>query len=228
MRARVLAPGRFSALLDIVGSKAHYFQTRIRRGGPDVRRQARGALTSNPSRGVRPAGISNPLGRRRTGKTAFLQAFRRRQRVSLFFRRPIFRAPRSRPSRRRAYSDSLGTFLQTQPLAPGNPPSGRSSIISRAGPRSSSSTNSPISARPTGRSHRSSKRSATRATNRRIVLVLCGSTISFMEREVLGAKSPLFGRRTSQMDLRPFDFDALAESSAPAGPRSRARLCRSR
>jgi AAA+ ATPase superfamily predicted ATPase len=50
-----------------------------------------------------------------------------------------------------------------------------------------------------------------RPEGRRIVLVLCGSTISFMEKEVLGAKSPLYGRRTSQMDLRPFDFDALAE-----------------
>ncbi len=46
---------------------------------------------------------------------------------------------------------------------------------------------------------------------RRMVMVLCGSTISFMEKEVLGAKSPLYGRRTSQMDLRPFDFRALAE-----------------
>lgn len=50
-----------------------------------------------------------------------------------------------------------------------------------------------------------------RPENHRIVLVLCGSTISFMEKEVLGANSPLYGRRTSQMDLRPFDFDALAE-----------------
>lgn len=37
-------------------------------------------------------------------------------------------------------------------------------------------------------------------------LVLCGSYIGFMEREVLGSKSPLFGRRTGQLLLQPFSF----------------------
>ncbi len=39
-----------------------------------------------------------------------------------------------------------------------------------------------------------------------IVLILCGSSISMMERDVLGEKSPLFGRRTSQILLKPFKF----------------------
>ncbi len=39
-----------------------------------------------------------------------------------------------------------------------------------------------------------------------IMLVLCGSSITFMEENVLGEKSPLFGRRTGQMDLHPFDY----------------------
>lgn len=39
-----------------------------------------------------------------------------------------------------------------------------------------------------------------------VMLVLCGSFIGFMEREVLGEKSPLFGRRTGQLHLQPFDF----------------------
>lgn len=39
-----------------------------------------------------------------------------------------------------------------------------------------------------------------------IMLILCGSSISFMEESVLGEKSPLFGRRTGQMDLLPFDY----------------------
>ena len=39
-----------------------------------------------------------------------------------------------------------------------------------------------------------------------LLLVLCGSTVRFMEREVLGAKSPLFGRRTGQMLVQPFDY----------------------
>jgi uncharacterized protein len=37
-----------------------------------------------------------------------------------------------------------------------------------------------------------------------IMLILCGSYLGFMEREVLGKKSPLFGRRTAQIQLRPF------------------------
>jgi len=38
----------------------------------------------------------------------------------------------------------------------------------------------------------------------RIMIILCGSYIGFMERAVLGKKSPLFGRRTAQILLRPF------------------------
>lgn len=45
----------------------------------------------------------------------------------------------------------------------------------------------------------------------RIMLILCGSYLGFMEREVLGKKSPLFGRRTAQMLLRPFGFREAAE-----------------
>jgi len=41
-------------------------------------------------------------------------------------------------------------------------------------------------------------------------LVLCGSSISVMESEVMGHESPLYGRRTAQMDVQPFGFgDAL-------------------
>ena len=38
------------------------------------------------------------------------------------------------------------------------------------------------------------------------LIVLCGSYVGFMEREVLGRKSPLFGRRTAQIHLKPFGF----------------------
>ncbi|MSU49617.1 MAG: ATP-binding protein, partial [Opitutus sp.] len=44
----------------------------------------------------------------------------------------------------------------------------------------------------------------------RIMLILCGSYLGFMEREVLGKKSPLFGRRTAQLLLRPFGFREAA------------------
>jgi len=40
----------------------------------------------------------------------------------------------------------------------------------------------------------------------RMLLILCGSYIGFMEREVLGQSSPLFGRRTAQILLRPFGY----------------------
>ena len=42
-----------------------------------------------------------------------------------------------------------------------------------------------------------------------LFLILCGSKISFMERQVLGSESPLFGRRTAQFRVEEFDyFDA--------------------
>ena len=47
--------------------------------------------------------------------------------------------------------------------------------------------------------------------NLNVMLVLCGSSITFMEDEVLGEKSPLFGRRTGQLDLQPLDYRTSAE-----------------
>lgn len=46
--------------------------------------------------------------------------------------------------------------------------------------------------------------------NGRIFLILCGSYIGFMEREVLGKQSPLFGRRTGQIFLKPFGYSEAA------------------
>lgn len=44
-----------------------------------------------------------------------------------------------------------------------------------------------------------------------LFLILCGSSVSFMENEIMGYKSPLYGRITGQMELRPFDYlDATA------------------
>ncbi|MCL2878849.1 MAG: ATP-binding protein [Treponema sp.] len=40
----------------------------------------------------------------------------------------------------------------------------------------------------------------------KLFLVLCGSSISFMENQVLGYKSPLYGRRTAQFKIVPFTF----------------------
>lgn len=44
----------------------------------------------------------------------------------------------------------------------------------------------------------------------RLLLILCGSFIGFMEREVLGARSPLHGRRTGALHLEPFGFREAA------------------
>ncbi len=43
-----------------------------------------------------------------------------------------------------------------------------------------------------------------------VLLILCGSFIGFMEREVLGRSSPLFGRRTAQILLHPFGYREAA------------------
>lgn len=40
----------------------------------------------------------------------------------------------------------------------------------------------------------------------KLFLILCGSSMSFMEEQVLGYKSPLYGRRTAQFKISPFDF----------------------
>jgi len=50
-----------------------------------------------------------------------------------------------------------------------------------------------------------------KAKENNIFLILCGSYMSFMEKEVLGSKSPLFGRRTGQIVLPPLRFEHLKD-----------------
>ena len=45
-----------------------------------------------------------------------------------------------------------------------------------------------------------------RLQNGKLFIVLCGSYMGFMEKEVLGSKSPLFGRRTAQLHMKTFDY----------------------
>ncbi|WP_138206531.1 ATP-binding protein [Haloimpatiens lingqiaonensis] len=40
----------------------------------------------------------------------------------------------------------------------------------------------------------------------KLYVIVCGSSMSFMEKEVLSYKSPLYGRRTAQFKIEPFDF----------------------
>lgn len=41
-------------------------------------------------------------------------------------------------------------------------------------------------------------------------LILCGSSMSFMENQVLGTESPLYGRRTGQFKIEPLDYRETA------------------
>ncbi|WNY26660.1 ATP-binding protein [Methanolapillus ohkumae] len=43
-----------------------------------------------------------------------------------------------------------------------------------------------------------------------LMLILCGSSMSFMEKQVLGYQSPLYGRRTAQFKIGPFDYHTSA------------------
>lgn len=42
--------------------------------------------------------------------------------------------------------------------------------------------------------------------DKNIMLILCGSALSFMEKKVLGEKSPIFGRRDSQIKIEAFNY----------------------
>ena len=46
---------------------------------------------------------------------------------------------------------------------------------------------------------------------RNIFLILCGSSVSFMLNDVMGYKSPLYGRSTGSMEVLPFDYLESAE-----------------
>lgn len=48
-----------------------------------------------------------------------------------------------------------------------------------------------------------------------VLMILCGSNEGFMESEVLGSKSPLYGRRTAQIRLKPFDYLDAARMLPP-------------
>ncbi|MEM4610158.1 MAG: ATP-binding protein [Thermoproteota archaeon] len=50
-----------------------------------------------------------------------------------------------------------------------------------------------------------------RLKDSRVMLVLLGSSVSMMETEVLGYRSPLYGRRTGQWRLQPLRFQCLGE-----------------
>ena len=50
----------------------------------------------------------------------------------------------------------------------------------------------------------------------KIFIILCGSSLSFMENQILGYESPLYGRRTAQFKIQPFDYAQTSEYFADA------------
>jgi len=57
--------------------------------------------------------------------------------------------------------------------------------------------------------------------NSKLYVILCGSFVSFMEREILGQKSPLYGRRTGQLLLQPLPIHTLKEFFPTRSPDER-------
>lgn len=55
-----------------------------------------------------------------------------------------------------------------------------------------------------------------------LMLVLCGSSMSYMEDQVLAYKAPLYGRRTAQLKLEPFDFFDTCNYLARLGDQDKA------
>ena len=47
-------------------------------------------------------------------------------------------------------------------------------------------------------------------TESKMYLILCGSSMSFMESQVLGKESPLYGRRTGQFKIEPLNYKETA------------------
>ena len=47
--------------------------------------------------------------------------------------------------------------------------------------------------------------------NSKLFLILCGSSMSYMEDQVLAYKAPLYGRRTAQFKVQPFEFEDVCK-----------------
>lgn len=45
----------------------------------------------------------------------------------------------------------------------------------------------------------------------KLFIILCGSSMSYMEDEVLSYKAPLYGRKTAQFKIQPFNFEETCE-----------------
>lgn len=57
-----------------------------------------------------------------------------------------------------------------------------------------------------------------------LFIILCGSYMGFMEKEVLGSKSPLFGRRTGQLHMKAFDYHTALQFLEDFTPEDKLKL----
>ena len=58
----------------------------------------------------------------------------------------------------------------------------------------------------------------------RLFVILCGSSMSFMEKQVLGYESPLYGRRTAQIRLEAMSYSETAAFAPKLSPAAKALL----
>ncbi len=58
--------------------------------------------------------------------------------------------------------------------------------------------------------------------NSKLMLILCGSSMSYMEDQVLAYKAPLYGRRSAQLKLLPFEFKEVFQYANSFSPEERA------
>lgn len=47
--------------------------------------------------------------------------------------------------------------------------------------------------------------------NKNIFFILCGSSVSIMENDIMGRKSPLYDRQTATLEIKPFDYLEASE-----------------
>lgn len=56
----------------------------------------------------------------------------------------------------------------------------------------------------------------------KLFLILCGSSMSYMEDQVLAYKAPLYGRRTAQLKIQPFNFFEVCRYLTGFSPKDKA------
>ncbi|MBK7876099.1 MAG: ATP-binding protein [Planctomycetes bacterium] len=166
-------------------------------------------------------------GRRRVGKTELLQQFCAKRRAVYFLAAQV-----REKDNLRAFRDALAAALD-EPLAAQVEFADWTAALNFCAELSKASTEGTSGATKRGRlvvvldefpylcestrglTSQLQRFWDTRGKNSNLVLVLCGSQVSFMENEVLAERSPLFGRRTAQRKLAPLE----PEDTLPFFPR---------